>query len=135
MEPIKIVVHFLDGRVIKGHSQDFNPTRPLFHLQEDAAPSAERKPISIELKDLKAVFFVKTYAGNKDFHERKEFTTTDRAQGRKVEVTFTDGEIMQGSTVGYDPQRPGFFLLPIDPGSNNMRIFVVSAAVKAFRFL
>lgn len=135
MDPIKIVVRFLDGRVIKGHSQDFNPTRTMFHLQEDAAKPADRKNMPIELKELKAVFFVKTYAGNKDFHERKEFTMVDRAQGRKVEVTFTDGETMQGSTVGYDPQRPGFFLLPIDPGSNNMRIFVVSAAVKSFRFL
>lgn len=135
MDPIKIVVRFLDGRVMKGHSQDFNPTRIMFHLQEEAAKPADRKTLQIEIKDLKAVFFVKTYAGNKDFHERKEFAMADRAQGRKVEVTFTDGETMQGSTVGYDPQRPGFFLLPIDPGSNNMRIFVVSAAVKTFRFL
>ena len=78
---------------------------------------------------------MKTFEGDKEYNERKEFIPGDLAQRRKLEVTFADGEIIQGSTVGYEPHRPGFFLLPIDRGSNNIRIFVVASAVTIIRFL
>jgi len=134
MEQQKIVLRYVDGKILKGYSLDFNPTRPFFHLQmQSQAPG--NQPLKIELKDLKAVFFVKTYEGNKHHKKRKGFLPTDRLQGRKVEVTFVDDEVIQGATMGYDPQRLGFFLLPADSDSNNVRIFVVSSAVKSFRFL
>jgi Family of unknown function (DUF6982) len=40
-----------------------------------------------------------------------------------------------GYTPGYDSRRTGFFLFPADPRSNNLRIFVVSGAVAAVRYL
>jgi len=46
-----------------------------------------------------------------------------------------DGERLIGYTLGYDPRRPGFFLFPADPRSNNLRIIVVSAAVSAVQYL
>jgi len=135
MDPIKVVLRYLDGRILKGYSQDFNPVRPFFHFQEMADEGTGNKPITVELKDLKAIFFVKSFDGNKDYKKRKEFIQSDRPQGRKVQVTFIDNEMIQGSTVGYDPQRIGFFLFPADSLSNNIRIFVVTSAVKEFRFL
>ena len=135
MEQIKVVLGFLDGRVVKGYTQDFNQTRPFFHFHINTSENSSNEPMLIETKDLKALFFVKTFEGDKEYDERKEFITGDLAQGRKVEVTFVDGEIIQGSTVGYDPQRPGFFLLPVDQGSNNIRIFVVTSAVTNFQLL
>jgi hypothetical protein len=134
MEQIKVVLRFLDGRVVKGCTQDFNQTRPSFHFHINT-PETSDKSMLIEVKDLKAMFFVKTFEGDREYDERKWFITGDLAQGRKVEVTFVDGEIIQGSTVGYDPHRPGFFLLPVDRRSNNIRIFVVATAVTDFRFL
>ena len=59
----------------------------------------------------------------------------DPCYGLKAEVRFTDGEVLQGSTLLYDPQQPGFFLIPPDLKSNNEKIFVVSSAVKEFHFL
>lgn len=135
MEPIKVVARFMDGRVVKGYTQDFYPNRPYFHLHKEITRPSGDHPIRVEIKDLKAVFFVKTFEGKKEYNERKKFIEGDRPQGRKVVVTFVDGETIQGSTIGYDPQRPGFFLMPIDPESNNIRIFVVLAAVRNFRFL
>jgi len=35
----------------------------------------------------------------------------DPSYGFEGEVRFTDGEVLQGSTIGYDPQQPGFFLI------------------------
>jgi hypothetical protein len=135
MEQIKVVLRYKDGKVVKGYSQDFNPTRPSFHFQKEPQDALGNQPMLIDMKVLKAVFFVKSFEGNKDYKKRKEFIQSDRSQGRKVEVTFIDNEVIQGSTVGYDPQRLGFFLFPADSGSNNIRIFVLSTAVKNFRFL
>jgi hypothetical protein len=52
-----------------------------------------------------------------------------------MEVTFKDGEVLVGTTLGYDPSRPGFFIFPADPKSNNIRVFAVATAVKKVRFL
>lgn len=135
MEQIKVVVRFLDGRVLKGCTQDFNQTRPSFHFHINTPKNSIDKSMLIEVKDLKAIFFVKTFEGDREYDERKEFIAGDLPQGRKVEVTFVDGEIIQGSTVGYDPHRPGFFLIPVDRRSNNIRIFVVTSAMANFKFL
>jgi hypothetical protein len=43
---------------------------------------------------------------------------------------------MVGSaSLGYDPKRLGNFIIPADPNSNNIRVFVVSSAVKGVRQL
>jgi hypothetical protein len=52
-----------------------------------------------------------------------------------LEITFCDGEVMVGTTLGYDRNRPGFFIFPADPQSNNVRVFVISSAVKKVRQL
>ncbi|EFK95556.1 hypothetical protein LDC_2435 [sediment metagenome] len=134
MDPVRIVIRFADGRIEKGYSQDFFPNKPAFHLFKNLSKgSANHKEIRVA--DLKAVFFVKTFAGNPDYKERKRFVEGDPTQGRKAEVDFIDGEVLQGSVLGYDPMGSGFFLFPSDPKSNNQRVFVINSAVKNFRYL
>jgi hypothetical protein len=135
MEPVKIVLRHLNGRIVKGYTQDFNPNASTFHVRQDPTGASGDKPIDFRIGELKAIFFVKTFEGNRAHSERRTFVEEDKVHGRKVEVTFIDGELIQGSTMGYDPKRPGFFLFPPDPESNNIRVFVVSAAVKSFRYL
>lgn len=55
--------------------------------------------------------------------------------GKKIQVDFKDGEILVGYSQGFTPNRPGFFVFPADPESNNDRIFVFTAATKAVCFL
>jgi hypothetical protein len=55
--------------------------------------------------------------------------------GRKVEVTFQDGEKMAGTTEAYNPQKLGFFLFPADTESNNTRVFIVNSNVQKVLFL
>jgi hypothetical protein len=50
-------------------------------------------------------------------------------QGRKIKVKFLDGEEMAGFTMGYSAEKPGFFLIPADPKSNNSRVYVINSAV------
>ena len=131
----KLVARYLDGRVVKGYSEDFDPHRPIFHIREEVGETLGGRAIPVRREELKALFFVKTFAGNLDYRERKKFMEGDPSYGLKAEVRFTDGEVLQGSTIGYDPQQPGFFLIPPDLKGNNEKIFVVSSAVKQFRFL
>jgi len=133
MEPLKVVARYIDGRVIKGLSQDFFPNKDHFHVYPAGKPSGEADEIF--LKELKAVFFVRDFVGNNEYNERKEYIQGDKPSGRKIEVTFKDGEVLVGTTLGYDPSRPGFFLFPADPKSNNIRVFAVTTAVKRVRYL
>jgi len=133
MEPVKVVARYVNGKRVKGFSQDFFPNKDRFHVYPAAKPSGEAAEVL--LKELKAVFFVQDFAGNSLYHERKKYLEGEKPSGRKVEVTFMDGEVLVGTTLGYDPNRPGFFLFPADPKSNNIRVFAVSTAVKKVRYL
>ena len=134
MELIKVVARFVDGRIIKGFVHDFLPNKPRFHMYPPD-PQASQQAIEVELSDLKAVFFVRDFEGNPQYQERKQFLDGEKPpQGRKVEVTFKDGEMLVGTTLGYDPHRSGFFIFPVDPQANNLRVFAVLKAVDKVRF-
>jgi hypothetical protein len=133
MEPIKVVVHYGNGKVIKGFTGDFSPNKDLFHLFPATDPTGEA--IEVRLKDLKGVFFVRDFTGDPQYNEQKLFHEWKKGHGRKLEVICVDDELFVGSTLGYDPSRKGFFVFPADPKSNNIRVFVISSAVKKFRYL
>jgi hypothetical protein len=136
METAKVVAHYLTGRIVKGFTQDFLPNKDRFHLHPSTKnPTEAGSPVEILVKDLKALFFVKDFTGNAQYVERKQYIEGEHPQGRKMELTFGDGEVIVGSTLGYDPNRPGFFVFPADPKSNNIRLFAVSTSVKKVRQL
>lgn len=140
--PVKIIIRYRDGKLLKGYSNDFFPNKPAFHIrpgdeaagQSIEATMSELKSIVVTVSELKAVFFVKDFKGDPRYTERR-FEEGDRPAGRKVEVTFYDGEEIVGTTMGYDPKRIGFFVIPADPQANNLRVFVVTEAVKQLRYL
>ena len=130
----KIVAHYQDGRLLKGVTSDFLPNKDLFHLVPlNTAPGT--KPQEIRVPELKAIFFVKDFKGNSNYKEKKEFDPEKPVAGRKIKVLFKDGEIMMGTTQGYEPNRPGFFLIPVDPQANVQRCFIISAATKEVAFV
>lgn len=125
----RVVAHFQDGRLLKGVTNDFLPTKDRFHLlPSDSSPTA--KPLEVLLAELKALFFVRDLKGRPERRELHNFDPSKPPAGRKIRVAFKDGEILMGTTQGYQPGRPGFFLVPADAGSNNERIYIVAAAAK-----
>jgi hypothetical protein len=134
VEPSKIVVRYASGRILKGYTQNFFPNKPVFHVLP-LDPAHSKDPIEVVINELKAVFFVRDFAGDKSYQEKKQPPPGSKPQGRLIETTFKDGEVMVGATTGYDPKRPGFFVFPVDPGSNNTKAYIVSAAVRSARFL
>jgi hypothetical protein len=122
----EVVAHFLDGRVVKGVSHDIDPGRPIFHIR-----TADQQASEVKLADLKALFFVRSLAGDPT---RAEGSTVEAGDPRTrgaypIEVQFADGERVVGLTVRYPPVRPFFYVLPADGQSNNLRILINRAAV------
>ncbi len=130
----KVVVRFADGRIVKGTTADFVPAKDLFHLNL-VTDTAGAKPIEINKSDLKALIFVKDFKGDSQHIESNAFDPSRPPAGRKIRVEFEDGEILVGTTTGYQPGRPGFFVMPADLSSNMERCYVVTAATRKVSFI
>lgn len=128
MQSNKVIVRYKDGRVMKGNTSDFFPNKISFHLNH-----LDGKIEVVDIENLKAVFFVKDFEGNKDY--KKKYEDTIHGAGRKILVDFSDGESITGYALGYSPDRHGFFITPADLNSNNERIFVLKSATKSIKFL
>jgi hypothetical protein len=126
----KVVVRYRDGRILRGYTCDFNVSRPQLHLSSDPLAA---DPLIVPLNQLKALFFVRDFDGDPGYKEQKTFA--EPPQGRKLEVTFEDGEVLVGSTLAYHPEGHGFVVHPADRRANNIRVFVSSVAVRHVRFL
>lgn len=126
----KVVVRYRDGRILRGYTNDFNVVRPQFHFSTDPVAGDS---LVVPLTQLKALFFVRDFAGDPTYREQKVFTAPP--QGRTLEVTFDDGEVLLGSTLSYRPEAHGFLVHPADKNGNNIRVFVSSAAVRHVQFI
>jgi hypothetical protein len=117
----------LDGQRLKGYIFNFSASRTQFRLfPEEMSPHEAGKEIRLET--VKAVFFVKDFDGHPEHHDHYELKAG--THGRKLEVTFQDGEKIAGTTEAYRAEHVGFFIFPADPGSNNSRVFVVNKSVR-----
>jgi len=106
----------------------------MFHICPLGADSATSH-IKILTKDIKAVFFVKDFMEDSKYDDGKFLPTTSQQPGSTLEVTFNDGEVLLGTALIYDLNRPGFFLFPLDPLSNNLKVFVASAYLRSINKL
>ena len=128
MEPNKVVVKFKDNTLAKGKTSDFFPNKTQFHLE-----NLNGEIVEISIENLKALFFVKDFKGDKN--HKKNYIDKIAAGGRKIRVRFLDGETVIGYTLGYSPDRQGFYMTPADLKGNNERIFVVKSATEKVEFL
>lgn len=126
----KVIARFRDGHLVRGYTADFHPSKPQLHLS--AEPNSS-DTVFLQLSQLKALFFVRDFTGDQTRVDRQEFGAAP--QGRKVVITFNDGETLLGSTLGYRGEGNGFFVHPADPRSNNLRVFVAPGATQQVRFL
>ena len=126
---LKLVLHCLDGSLIKGTTTDFAPGRQTFHVKDEDTGQMKK----VDTTELKAVFFVKSFEGNQHHIERTDVERT--GLGRKIKVHFKDGETIFGYTTSYSKDRPAFFVFPADPESNNQRVFVLDHSTDGIDFV
>ena len=134
------MAHFKDGRVTKGFSRDFDPTRESFHIVRRNGQVAASQEIRLE--ELKALFHVKTW-GRKDKHlgivpgfptQKRESKGTAGPLVKTV-LEFYDGEKIFGYSLDYDPNHRGFYVVPADPSDNNRTIYVVHSSLVNIQFV
>ena len=129
-----VVARYRDGKMIRGVTHDFGPQKKVFHVStvEKHGRTVDGKVFEISLSELKAVFFVKSLEGRQGPPSLKGLMEEklETPGLMKVRIIFFDGEILVGTTHGYTPEREGFFVIPMEKDSNNLRIFVISSAVK-----
>ena len=133
MDRQKIVLRFIDGRLIKGHIDEFSPKADSILIEEESG--AGRR---FAMDELKAIFFVRTFTGDRNRSEKKSFEK-ENPPGKRVFVKFKDGESMVGYVEGEVPwekgfflepvRGKGFFLIPVDDASNNTKVFVIAQSV------
>ena len=127
-----VVCRYKRGKkAVKGVTRDFASGKTEFHVTV-TEEGGKTKVVDIDCSKLKAVFFVKDLEGNKKYKEKKTFDQPT-AQS-KIKVKFHDGEEIVGTTLGYSEGRPGFFVLPADPNSNNQRVYALASAVEEVIF-
>ncbi|HWR59309.1 MAG TPA: hypothetical protein VN328_10510 [Thermodesulfovibrionales bacterium] len=129
-----MIARFTDGKMIRGYIIDFSQYDDFLYVESDASDIQK-----IRIDELKAIFFVRTFEGNRGRSERKAFVW-QTPPGKRVFVKFNDGEYMTGYVEGEFPwekgfflepkKGKGFFLVPVDNESNNMKVFVVAESVR-----
>lgn len=127
---IPIVVRYRDGHMIKCFTKDFYPTKDRFHITSESGITH-----IIKLNELKAIFFVKDFQGDRYHIDSRKFNPKSEILGRKIGIKFKDGEMIIGSSFNYNEKNKGFFLTPADSESNNKKIFIISDSVEKIIFL
>jgi len=121
----QVVLRFRDGRTVRGTLDgEFTPAT----ASTVAVRTVEGDRVEADVDSLKAVFFLKD--------PRKRAVAMALGEERPpgggiTRVEFFDGEILRGTVRRYSVQDKGFFLDPVDPESNNERVFVVAKAVQS----
>ena len=111
MADSQVVLRYRDGRTERAALTTVDVDRAVFAVERDGAPD------EVPFDEMKAVFFPRT---------RPE-EQLDPPSGSTIAVEFADGEVIRGMAQ-YNPERNGFFLVPLDR-SKNERIFVVRSAI------
>ena len=125
-----VVVHYKGGRLLKGYTHDFAPGKETFTLVSEQKRDRGHTH-QVRITDLKAVFFVRALQGNIFYREKKKFREVNMShlRGIGMRLHFKDGEVIRGSSLDYAIGKKAFFVTPVDPESNNERIFVVADAI------
>jgi hypothetical protein len=133
-EKRKVILRKLNGEVLKGYIEG---TPDLLTADQLTITSLTEEKIQIAKRDVKALFFVRKFSGNKEYSEVKFFESQPRIDGLWVRLHFFDTESIEGivaNTIKFLVED-GFYLKPPDPNSNNRLMFVVKSALVDFTVL
>jgi hypothetical protein len=129
--PSRVVVRYLDGRLLKGYAPHFVPARGAVEIWPSPdAPSTSR--VTVPFGQLKAIFFVRDFDGGPSCVSANP--SKAKVCGRRVAVTFLDGEELTGATLNYQTAGPGFFVHPLDDRTNNTRVYVLTQSIRHVKF-
>ncbi|MDP2168641.1 MAG: hypothetical protein Q8J64_09965 [Thermodesulfovibrionales bacterium] len=133
----KVVIRLKDGTTVRGYLESFSDESKSVAIEESGEADGRKIPTD----ELKAIFFVRSFEGDSKHREEKSYGKGQK-RGRKIYVRFHDNESLMGylesemsRQKGFYLSKPndkktGFFVLPVDSGGNNIRVYVFHSAVK-----
>ncbi len=126
----KVIVQFINGEKKAGNVLTINFNNPTFFLHsENAQGKTETQTVNMDA--VRQILFPKPEAGGSFIRtETIEQSVVAGASAFQLLVEFNDGEVINGTTLKYNPNDKGFYLLPLNPGDRNERIYVNVGAVK-----
>jgi hypothetical protein len=134
LENRKVILRFIDGKMLKGYIRDLKVAEEYLYLEDESAHQ-----LKVRLKELKAIFYVKRFEGVRSHQEKKDAPALSPGT-KRVFVKFKDGETIMGRIEGEAPWQRGAFretmkeraftIVPLDEDGNNTRIVVVTTAVQ-----
>ncbi len=119
-----MVIHFLDGKILKGWGSLISSGDKIMEFQ-DLGGNIHL----VDLSTIKGAFYVKSFEGNPK--KIKPVEATWLPPGDKVKIYFKDGEILEGVAQLPDNFKNvlGFYIVPTDIASNNYRIYINLKAI------
>jgi len=126
----RLVVHTKKGEISYGSCFAMNPDHDAFVLNiVDAEGESMGRTQKFQFRDLKAVYYVKSYDG---VFDRSGAEQDHRREGTGLVLEFFDGEVVKGHThQTYHETSARFTFIPEDPDSNTLSMLVERSAVKA----
>jgi hypothetical protein len=129
----KIVARTRRGERFKGYLVDGRSLpRGVLRMK-----NLEGRDLPLDLEQLKGIFFVRDYEGDREYLENKVLTSDPERKGLRIRIRFEDNETMEGVVENSVEllQAAGFFFWPADPKANNELIFVVKSSLLGFRVI
>ncbi len=126
----RLVVHTLEGKIAYGTCHSLNTEAEGFYLElVDKLGHPKEKTNFFSFRELKAVFYVKSFDGRFDAEQRYRDW---QPGGSPVVIEFHDAEVLRGQTLHpLHKESKRFFVIPEDPDSNNVSLLVERASLKA----
>jgi hypothetical protein len=128
----KVIVRKLDRDSLNGYVSPAN----YVHEGKLELLNTSGTVVSIDLKDIKGVFFVREF-GETDTFTRKTFTSRPRTEGLWVRLKFKDNDNLEGMMPNDLTQTTadGFLINPPDLRSNTQRIFVPRTSLESLTII
>jgi hypothetical protein len=142
----KVVVKLRSGEVVRGHvilPRDadiaglFNGSNQNQEATITVNSLTSNEAVRVELNEIKAVFFVKSFRGDPKRKGLRFYTNGPSVGAIWAEIRFEDNEIIE-ATIDNSAQHlmgDGLLLHPSDAGSNNQLVYVNKSAISHYRVL
>lgn len=121
------VLRYSDGRVVKGYMPKRQGlTSAMAGTETLSFQDPSGVTMGVDTREIKAIFLVKSFEGNPNYLEYKNFPERPGDPGLWIRVRFKDNEILEGVAPNSLATfiDPIFYMTPPDPLSNNQGVLV-----------
>ncbi len=117
----------MDKEAIRGY------VNPQSYLKADGVEilSITGQVVFLPYKEVKGVYFVRDFDGDRNHAERKIFTSRPKLDGLWLRMKFKDNEVVDGILPNnlLLVAEKGFTVVPPDPYANNQKIYIPKSSL------